>query len=149
MPIKVLWVEEEPQSLRYEMKLAEQQGWEITAVATASEALELMNDAAFDLVVVDLILPADSFQLQRGLVDPEVGMQLITSIRDPGRKGCTLPDVPLLVITAVVSPRQKAQVVEKLTSDRYYLTKPLQNEVYREVLIELTQAWDPSKHSPL
>lgn len=139
MSIKVLWVEDEPSSLRYEWKLAEQQAWQITPADTVSRAKDLLNDTAFDLVVVDLILPLDDYHKQRGYVDPDAGVQLVESIRDSTRKGCTPPNVPLLVVTAVVSLDRKAKVVKKLASDRYYLSKPLQENVYCSILIELTQ----------
>jgi len=149
MSINVLWVEEEPQSLRYERKLAEQQGWNITSADTVSRAMELINDTAFDLVVVDLILPSNDFHKQRGYVTPDAGIQFIEAIREPTRKGNTPANVPLLVVTAVVSPEQKARVVKKLTSDQYYLTKPLREDVCRNVFIELTQALDPSARNLL
>lgn len=147
MLINVLWVEDEPQSVRYEQKLAEQHGWRIVFAETVSKALELISDTAFDLVVIDLILPLDDFHHQRGYVDPNMGIQLIEMIQEPTREGCTPPDVPLLVISAVVPPSPR--VIEKLTSERYYLSKPLQEEVYRDVLAELTQALDPSKRGGL
>ena len=147
MSIDVLWVEEEQRSLRYEMRLAEQQGWNITYVDTVSRAIELMNDTAFDLIVVDLILPLEEFHKQRGFVTPKAGIQLIESIRDSSRKGRTPQNVPLLVISAVVSPEQKAKVVKTLASDRYYLTKPLEEDTYRRVLMELTEKLDSSVHN--
>jgi CheY-like chemotaxis protein len=144
MSINVLWVEDEPDSLRYERKLAEQQGWNITSADTVSRAMTLINDTAFDLVVVDLILPLDDFHKQQGYVTPDTGIQFIDAVREPTRKGSTPANVPLLVLTAVISPEQKAKVTKKLISDQYYLTKPLQENAYRRVLTELIQKLNPS-----
>jgi CheY-like chemotaxis protein len=150
MSIKVLWVDDEPQSLRYEWILAQQQGWHITSADTVSKAMGLIKDTAFDLVVVDLILPWDDFRKQRGNVDPNAGIRLIESIAEPTRTGRTPPDVPLCVITAAdVSIGRKAQENEKLSSIRYCLNKPLEEKVYRDVLQEITQALDPSTRNLL
>jgi CheY-like chemotaxis protein len=138
MVIKVLWVEEEPNSLRFERILAQQHGWQITSVETVSDASRLLNDERFDLVIVDLILPLDEFRKARGHVDPDAGLGLVDSIRNSARMGRTPATVPLLVVSAVVSPDRKARVVAKLTTERYYLNKPVDESAYRSILMELT-----------
>jgi CheY-like chemotaxis protein len=148
MPIKVLWVEDEPSSLRFERILAEQHGWHVTLAETGSRGFELVRDTTFDLVVVDLILAQNEYEKKRGHVDPYVGIHFIESVRERTRSGRTPPDVPILVITAVATPALKARVVEKLESERYYLTKPLEEEVYGEVVGELTQRLAPSGRRP-
>jgi CheY-like chemotaxis protein len=140
MSLNVLWVDDEPQSLRYERILADQQGWNITSADTVSRAMELINNTAFDLVVIDLILPLDDFQKQRGYVTPDAGIQFVEAITEPTRKGSTPANVPLLVISAVISDEHKAKVVKKLVSTRYYLNKPVQEDIYRNILMELTHA---------
>ena len=144
MPIDVLWVEEEPQSLRYERRLAELQGWRIPSADTVSGAMELINGTRFDLVVADLILPEDDFDKERGVVTPNVGIQLIKWVRETTRQGKTPPDVPLLVITAVISPEQRFRVVDIVGSDRYYLNKPLSEDDCLRTFSELTEALKPS-----
>ena len=149
MTIKVLWVEDEPASLRYEQIVAEQAGWQITSADTVSKALELIKDTVFDLIVADIILPHDDFEKQRGFVDPEAGIQMLESIRDSARTSGTPPNVPMLVITAGMSPEQKTKVVKKLSSSRYYLNKPLDELEYRNIVKELTQVLELSAHRPV
>jgi CheY-like chemotaxis protein len=139
MSLNVLWVEDEPDSLRAEVILARNHGWNITWADTVKQSLDLLRDTVFDLVVVDLILPPTDYEKKRGFVDVKAGIGLIGSIREPGRQGRTPPNVFLLVITAVVTDELKAQVVKELESDRYYLNKPLVEEVYIAVVNELTQ----------
>jgi CheY-like chemotaxis protein len=149
MTIKVLWVEDEPGSLRYEQGVAKGEAkWQITQANTVSQALDLIRDNTFDLVVADMILPPDDSKRQRGSVDPDAGIQLLESIRDSGRTGGTPPSVPILVITAVVSIEQKAKIVEKLSTPRYYLNKPLNENEYRKIVKELTEALESSAHYP-
>jgi CheY-like chemotaxis protein len=139
MTIQVLWVEDEPASLRYERIVAEQAGWQIASADTVSKALELIRDTIFDLVVADIILPHDDFEKRRGFVDPDAGIQLLESIRDPARTSGTPSNVPVLVVTAGTSTEQRAKIVEKLSSSRYYLNKPVDEETYVKIVEELTQ----------
>jgi CheY-like chemotaxis protein len=148
MPIRVLWVEDEPDSIRYEMLIAEQHGWHITWAGTVSGAQGLVRDTAFDLVVIDLILPMTDYEKSRGLVDPHAGIHFIESVREPTRSGRTRPDVPMLVLTAVDEHELQLRVLGMLESERYYLVKPLREETYREVVAELTQRLGPSGERP-
>lgn len=137
--IGVLWVEDEPQSMRSERLIAEKLGWHITQADKVSKGLELVRDERFDLVVTDLLLPRNDFEAARGFRDAGAGVSFIESIREPGRHGRTPPDVPILVITAVVADQIKAKVLAKLESSRLYLSKPLYEEAYLEIVRELTQ----------
>lgn len=148
MSINVLWVEDEPSSLRYEVILAERHGWRITWADTVKRGLELLRDIAFDLVVVDLILSRDDFEKGRGFVDANAGVSLVESIREPSRKGLTPPNVPLLVITAVVNKETRDKVLVKLETSRFYQTKPLHEKAYRDVVRELTERLGSSLQRP-
>jgi two-component system OmpR family response regulator len=139
MSLNVLWVEDEPNSLSSEVEIAREHGWNITWAETVSKGLELARSTVFDLVIVDLILPPSEYERQRGYVDPDAGLTLIESIREPSRRGRTMPTVPILVITAVVTERLKAKVLGKLESGRYYLTKPLEIELYEDIVRDLSQ----------
>jgi CheY-like chemotaxis protein len=140
MSINVLWVEDERESLLYEINLAKRQNWEITFVDNVKNALDRIKDYSYDLIVLDLILPADNYSKLRRHVDPNVGLEFINTIRDPTRIGCTRSDVRLLVLSAVASDDRKAKVVEKLESDKYYLNKPLHEEIYNDIIKEITQS---------
>ena len=138
MSFSVLWVEEEAWTLRFERRLAEARGWTMFAVESAAEARKLASVQHFDAIIVDLNIPSDEFNRLCGKVDIDAGFALIKSIRslDPV-VSATLPDLPLLVITAVASPERKAKVCEYLASSRHYLHKPLVEAEYESALSEL------------
>jgi CheY-like chemotaxis protein len=139
MSINVLWVEDEPASMRWEHLTAQNEGWIITFADTVSKALELMKDRFFDLIVVDLIIPDDEFQKRRGFAGPQSGIRLVRSIRDTGRVGLTKNDVPLLAITAMGQETAK-EVIKELSSTRYYINKPITDtEAYTRLIHEISQ----------
>jgi CheY-like chemotaxis protein len=135
--IKVLWVEEEQDSLRYERGIAIGQGWDITSASTVSEAMDLVSKDHFDLIVADLILPPDEFAKARGSVDVNAGIRFLEWIRSATHESRTPPTVMVVVITAVVSPETKSRVAEKLVPSQYYINKPLRRERYLELIHEL------------
>jgi len=139
MSLNVLWIEDEPNSLSYEVVVAEQCGWHITWADTVARGLELLRDLVFELVVIDLILPANNDEKVRGYVGAGAGARLIQLIRDAARRGRTPASVPVLVISASVADDIKAKVVDRLGSARYYLHKPLNEQAYRDVVKELTE----------
>ncbi len=138
MSFSVLWVEEEPWTVRFERILAKAKDWIITSVESAAEARRLVSTQHFDAIIVDLNIPTDEFNRLCGKVDVDAGFDLIECIRclDPA-VSTTSPDVPLLVITAVASPERKARVCEHLASSRHYLQKPLGETEYEAALSEL------------
>ncbi len=139
MSINVLWVEDEPSSMRYEQQLAKNEGWAITFADTVSEALELIREKDFDLIVVDLIMPMDDFEKKRGYANPESGTRLVKDITNSGREGRTQPNVPILVITAM-GQEDGREVIKELPTTRYYINKPIVDiDGYCKVLKELTQ----------
>ena len=138
MTLNVLWVEDEPSSMRFELILAKKEGWIVTIANTVSKALELIKNISFDLIVVDLIMPDDEFQETRGYANAEAGIGLVRSIRDTSRGGPTNPDIPLLVITAIDRESAK-EVLRELPSARYYINKPVDIDIYQELIHEITQ----------
>lgn len=138
MRLCMLWVDDEPDSLRYECKIAENLGWHITFVTTVFDALELLRDQYFDLVITDLIFYEDRFEQDRGLVKIDAGIVLIEAIRDSNRKGSTLSTTPLLIISGVISPSKLEKVIPKIGSNSYYLSKPLVGDEYLNILVEMT-----------
>ena len=143
MTLNVLWVEDEPSSMKYEQILAKNEGWIITSADTASKALELIKDTSFDLMVVDLILPDDEFQKERGFAMSEYGIRLVRRTRDLSRAGQTKPDVPLLIITAI-DRESAAEVISGLQSSRYFINKPVDTDVYKRLIHEITQQLEKS-----
>lgn len=136
--IEVLWVEDEPHTLRYERRLAEAFGWRITTCDTVEQAIHLLKTNSYDLVIVDLMLPMDEYNKRRGFLDPGAGVALLTHIRDPRRDDATPPSVTTLVITAVISSDTRAEVLNYV-DDRHFLSKPVDEKQYIETVQEITK----------
>ena len=138
MSTKVIWIEEEPGYVRYEQLEAQARGWVITSVRTADEALEKVRTVEFDLVVLDLILPRDEYDDKRGLINTRAGVDFLRALRDPAEGSRTPPHVPVLVISCVVSPSARREVISHLSDDRFFLSKPVDQEAYRLILDEIS-----------
>jgi CheY-like chemotaxis protein len=139
MAINVLWVEEEPSSLRYERSRVAQLGWNLTECTTVAEASKLIQNRIFDLIILDLILPKDESTLKNGMVDTEAGISLLKYIRDPQRLGKTALNVPVLVVSAIGSPEQRSEVIKMLTSERYFVRKPINEIIFIQIINELNK----------
>jgi CheY-like chemotaxis protein len=146
--LNVLWLEDEPDSVRCEVMVARAHGWNVTCAETVAQALELVRDETFDLVVADLIVPPADYEKKRGFVDAYAGIHFIELVRDQTRSGRTPPDVPILIMTAVVTEELKGRVLGKLESSRFYLNKPIEEETYLEVVKQLTQKIQPPAQIP-
>jgi CheY-like chemotaxis protein len=139
MAINVLWVEEEPSSLRYERSRVAQLGWNLIECTTVAEAVKLIQNHTFDLIILDLILPKDESTLKNGMVDTEAGISLLKYIRDPQRLGKTALDVPVLVVSAIGSPEQRFEVIKMLTSERHFIRKPINLNIFIQIIHELNK----------
>jgi CheY-like chemotaxis protein len=137
MAISVLWVEEEPSSLRYERSRVVQLGWNLEECTTVAEASKLIQNHIFDLIILDLILPKDEATLKNGMVDTEAGISLLKYIRNPQRLGKTASNVPVLVISAIGSPEQRSDVIKMLASERHFIRKPINGNIFIQVIHEL------------
>jgi CheY-like chemotaxis protein len=125
MRTKILWIDDEPAAVSYERKLVEQRGFEIVTSLTMEDALEKASNLAFKLVLLDLILPRNDYERERGVVDVEAGLSVLTALRDQKWKGATNNTVRIIVVTAVVSADIQARAHEYLNDQRDYLTKSL------------------------
>lgn len=79
-------------------------GFRVTAAADAQEARAALNVLAFDLLVLDVMMPG------------ETGLELVESLRQQGR------DVPVLMLTARGDPDDRVAGFEHGADD--YLAKP-------------------------
>jgi two-component system phosphate regulon response regulator OmpR len=80
-------------------------GFRVTAAADASEARSNLASFAFDLVVLDVMMPGES------------GLELTRSLRAEGR-------VPVLLLTAMAEPEDRVNGLEQGADD--YLSKPFE-----------------------
>jgi two-component system phosphate regulon response regulator OmpR len=80
-------------------------GFRVTAVADASEARSNLASFAFDLVVLDVMMPGES------------GLELTRALRAEGR-------IPVLLLTAMAEPEDRVNGLEQGADD--YLSKPFE-----------------------
>ena len=80
-------------------------GFRVTAAADASEARSSLASFAFDLVVLDVMMPGES------------GLELTRALRAEGR-------IPVLLLTAMAEPEDRVNGLEQGADD--YLSKPFE-----------------------
>ena len=80
-------------------------GFRVTTAADASEARANLASFAFDLVVLDVMMPGES------------GLELTRALRGEGR-------VPVLLLTAMAEPEDRVNGLEQGADD--YLSKPFE-----------------------
>lgn len=106
MPIQILIVEDDPDINHLLRRILENEGYAVTAAFSGSEARLLLNRDAFDLIVLDLMLPGAT------------GEELVAEIR----KGKT---TPILIISAK-GQEDKLQVLKMGADD--FISKPFDVE---------------------
>jgi CheY-like chemotaxis protein len=137
MTKKILWLDEEPDSLRYESRIVENMGFQIVWASTVSGAVKLIRDHCFDLVIADLLLPLDEFHRERGSVDMEAGLKFIETLRNNERTGNTPVDIDVIVITAVVSTERLEKVRNTLNVNGLILHKPIRSDQFEKIMTRL------------
>jgi len=81
---RILVVDDDENILNLERTILEQKGFEVTAASGGAEALRLLGERTFDLVLLDVMMPeVDGFTVCRRIKD------------DPRQK-----DVPVIFLTA-------------------------------------------------
>jgi two-component system phosphate regulon response regulator OmpR len=82
-------------------------GFRVTASGDAAEARACIASFAFDLIVLDVMMPGES------------GLELTRSLRSGDR-----PRVPILLLTAMAEPEERVNGLEQGADD--YLAKPFE-----------------------
>lgn len=123
MSRNVLLIEDEPNIIEAIRFLLTRDGWTVDTHSDGSDAVEVINAAKPDLVILDLMLPGKS------------GMDILREVRD-------IPDLvklPILMLTARGQSRDR-DMAEKAGVSRF-MTKPFSNaEVLTAVRDLLAQA---------
>lgn len=84
MPKRILVVDDDENILNLEKTILEQKGFDVTGATGGSEALELLAEQAFDLVLLDVMMPeVDGFTVCRKIKE------------DP-----RLKEIPVIFLTA-------------------------------------------------
>ena len=85
------------------------QGYRVTAAASAGEARSQMKNLAFDLVVLDVMMPGES------------GLEFAAALR---AKGSAAQRLPILMLTARAEPADRVRGLESGVDD--FLAKPFE-----------------------
>lgn len=126
MKPKLLWLEEEPETLQFEKDIIEKNyGWDIIFINNKEEAINKINEIKFNLIITDLILPENEFYAQTNYLQQNVGISFVKEIRNSNRKGLTNSKVPIIVISCIMSQDYKTKVIPFLETPEHYLTKPI------------------------
>jgi len=92
----------------------EQQGHTVSLAEHGAKALDMLRSQAFDLVLLDLLMPGvDGFEVLRQM-----------------KADSTLREIPVIVITAVGDPESAAKCAEMGVID--HLTKPVDPNLLAE-----------------
>ncbi len=119
----VLLIEDEPNIIEAIRFLLTRDGWEVGTHSNGADAVEVIQAAAPDLVILDLMLPGKS------------GMDILRDLRDIPE----LAGLPVLMLTARGQSRDRERA-EKAGVSRF-MTKPFSNaEVLAAVRDLLAQA---------
>jgi DNA-binding NtrC family response regulator len=127
--MNILIVDDEPTIREACAEVAQQNGMKAVAVATAGEALEVLEHTAIDILLTDLMLPRTS------------GLELLKRVRD------THPMVPVIVLT------QYGTIDSAVTATRLgavdYVTKPFRIEELRTRLERAARAVELQQENQL
>lgn len=109
MPEKILAVDDEPDMLKLlSMIIEEKTPYEIVTTNNPLEALEIVRQGGFDIVIADLKMPG---------LD---GIELLESIKQVDE------DIPVIIITAYGTVESAAETMHKGAFD--FITKPFRKE---------------------
>src|SRR5881275_1361888 len=87
-------------------------GFRVTAAAAATEARANLASFAFDLIVLDVMMPGDS------------GLDLTRELRGAAGPGDGRRHIPILLLTAMGEPEDRVNGLEQGADD--YLAKPFE-----------------------
>lgn len=102
-------------------------GYEVTAVETAAEALDLDSKAPFDLYVLDIWLPTMD------------GLELCRRLRQRGTKR------PIIFFSAMVQPTDRAFVLSAGADE--FLVKPSDIDIFTDTVARLLADAEKRSHA--
>jgi len=116
--VRVLAVDDSPINLTLAIALLAGRGVDVTGVSSAAEALRLLDQRPFDLVLMDIEMPGMS------------GIEATRRIRESTGKNASLP---VIAVTAHALPKKRQEVMEAGMND--LLAKPyLPEQLYAMVI---------------
>jgi two-component system phosphate regulon response regulator OmpR len=116
-------------------RVMKKNGYRVTTAADAVEARTALKNLAFDLIVLDVMMPGES------------GLDFVAALR-AGQTGLSAPDVPVLMLTARAEPVDRVTGLERGVDD--YVTKPFDpRELVLRIASILRRARPPSPVAPV
>ena len=128
-PMNILIVDDEPTIREACGEVAQQTGMNATMVATAEEAVEVLENTAIDIVLTDLMLPHTS------------GLELLKRVHD------THPNLPVIVLTQYGTIDSAVAATRMGAID--YVTKPFRIEELRTRLERASRAVELQQENQL
>lgn len=110
----ILVVDDDNRILKLLKKFLSQEGFLISTSTSATEALELLNNFNYDLIILDVMMPEIT------------GLEFAAKIKESGSA------MPIVMLTALSEPEDRVTGLESGAND--YLTKPFEP---RELLIRI------------
>lgn len=121
-PPQILVVDDDPDNLQLTCYVVESAGYGVTRAMTGDRAVVLARQIAFDLILLDIVLPdLDGFAVLQQV-----------------RQSSLHPAVPVIAITALAHQREKAQIVK--AGFNSYLSKPYDIEALELLLSQYCPA---------
>jgi two-component system phosphate regulon response regulator OmpR len=121
----LLVVDDDARLRRLLQRYLSDNGFRVTLAADAAEARASLTSFAFDLIVLDVMMPG------------ETGIELIRSLRGEMGRSATAPRVPILLLTAMGEPEDRINGLEQGADD--YLPKPFEP---RELVLRIRNILD-------
>lgn len=110
----ILVVDDDNRILKLLKKFLSQEGFLVSTSTSATEALELLNNFNYDLIILDVMMPEIT------------GLEFAVKIKE------SLSTMPIVMLTALSEPEDRVKGLESGAND--YLTKPFEP---RELLIRI------------
>ena len=120
----ILIVDDDPQIRKLVSVNLEARGYSVKEAANGTDALVAFNQAPFDLVILDLVMPGTS------------GIEVCAQMREQS-------DVPIIVLSAYDEEELKVRALDAGADD--YVTKPFGHE---ELLARMRAVWRRTSAAP-
>ncbi|GAB4294525.1 MAG: response regulator [Myxococcota bacterium] len=126
---KILIVEDEQDVLKLEKKILAAEGYNVDAAACAEEALILLEENFYELIIVDVMMPGMS------------GFELSEIIRADPTFAKKYENTPVLFVTAKSEPKDMTRVYS--SGGVAYLSKPFSRFSFVTAVKTLTNITQP------
>ncbi|NLX13706.1 MAG: response regulator [Phycisphaerales bacterium] len=117
-PLRILLVEDNPVNQKVAARMLDNLGHRVTLAHNGQEAVEMLNDAAYDLVFMDIQMPVMG------------GMEATAAIRQAERISGT--HIPIIAMTAHAMRGDRERCLQGGMDD--YISKPLDVQVLANIL---------------